>query len=95
MVCCARVRIDGGTTPVFVIRLLPFFDDDDGIGIIVGWWIPPVVDTNDFSELDDGGDDSFVRSAAWKTVHGNWRDLDWDVEIVSVTSPSSDKTSKC
>ena len=56
-VCCVRVEIDGGTTVVFVIGLLPFFDDD-GVGIIVGRRIPPVVDTDGFSGLGGGG--SFI-----------------------------------
>jgi hypothetical protein len=36
---------------------LPFLA---GVGIIVGRRIPPVVDTDDFSELGGGGDGSFV-----------------------------------
>ncbi len=64
-VCCVRVGIDGGIAPVFVIGLLPFFD---GVGMIVGRRIPPVVDTDDFSGLGGGGrgggDGSFVGRGA-------------------------------
>ena len=45
-------------TAVFVVGLELAFDDD-GVGIIVGRRIPPVVDTVGFSRLI-GGDGSFV-----------------------------------
>jgi hypothetical protein len=92
-VCCVRVGIDGGTTPVFVVAFELFFDDD-GAGIIVGRRIPPVVDTDGFSVLDGGGGGSFTGRGTWGTVDGNWRDLGWDFGTNSVTSPSGNATSK-
>ncbi len=88
-VCCERAGIDGWTT--LVLGWLPFLA---GVGIIVGRRIPPVVDTDDFSELGGGGDGSFVGRDAWETVDGTWRGLDWGLEVISVTYPSDDETSK-
>jgi hypothetical protein len=44
--------------------------------------------------LGGGGDGSFVGRDAWETVDGTWRGLDWGLEVISVTYPSDDETSK-
>jgi hypothetical protein len=41
-----------------------------------------------------GGDGSFVGRDDWKIVDCPWRDLDWGLETISVTSPSGDETSE-
>ncbi len=70
-VCCVRIGIDGGIALVFAIGLLPFLD---GVGMIVGRRIPPVVDRDDFSGLgggaSGGGDGSFVDRYASDIADG-------------------------